>query len=272
MLVNSLPPAVVELHLVRRLSAFSMNPQIKSIYATRKVIGKNGAEITLHSEIDPAEGEFIHQIISQDTNVSKTLEVGCAYGLSSLHICDALKSRPNPQHTIVDPFQYSDWGGVGISNLEKAGVTFFRLIEEQSEFALPALLREGEATFDLIFIDGWHTFDHTILDCFYATRLLKTGGYLLIDDVAMCSVGRASNYFSLYPCYQVYAALSDTSSLSLKRRTARALLSLSPSSIKKRVIHPAFLNAVSAQAHTRMIALKKIGEDKRSWNWFPNDF
>ena len=36
--------------------------------------------------------------------------------------------------------------------------------------------------FDFIFIDGWHTFDYTLVDMFYADRLLRIGGYLLIDD------------------------------------------------------------------------------------------
>ncbi len=117
-----------------------MNSQIQSIYKTRKVTGKSGVEITLHSEIDPDEGAFIHRIISQDANISKTLEVGCAYGLSSLHICDALSSRSNPQHIIVDPFQYSKWDGVGIRNLEEAGIDFFRLIEKNQSLLCPSCL------------------------------------------------------------------------------------------------------------------------------------
>lgn len=137
---------------------------------------------------------------------------------------------------------------------------------------MPELLSLGEGTFDLIFIDGWHTFDHTLLDCFYATRLLKTGGYLLIDDAAMTPVGRATDYFSLYPCYEVYAALSSPRPMTLKRSAARALLEILPLSKRKRIFHPAFLNRVFGVNSTRMFAFKKIAEDKRNWDWFPDGF
>jgi Methyltransferase domain len=67
-----------------------------------------------------------------------TLEVGCAYGLSSLFICSALQERHGATHTIIDPYQ--NGYGVGIRNLEDAGLRFFNLIENKSEFALPKLL------------------------------------------------------------------------------------------------------------------------------------
>ena len=192
--------------------------------------------------------------------------------MSSLYICDALASRPNPQHTIIDPFQYSQWDGVGIRNLEDAGIRFFNLIEKRSEFALPELLGLGEATFDFVFVDGWHTFDHTLLDCFYATRLLKTGGYLLVDDVGLPPVGRAIDYFSLYPCYQVYAELSNFLPISLKGRTARSIIRLLPGSVRKRIIHPAFSHRIFDRKSSRMVAFKKIADDQRNWDWFPDGF
>jgi predicted O-methyltransferase YrrM len=249
-----------------------MNAQINSIYKSRKVIGRSGVDIPLHSEIDPAEGAFLHQIVSQDSNISKTLEVGCAYGLSSLHVCDALSSRSNPQHIIIDPFQYSHWDGVGIRNLEEAGIRFFKLIEKRSEFALPELLNLREAQFDLVFIDGWHTFDHTLLDCFYATRLLRIGGYLVVDDVGMLPVRRATDYISNYPCYEIHAALGDPIFTSAKRRIASAILALVPAHKRKRVIHPALLSRVFDKQSFRMLAFKKIAEDRRRWNWFPDTF
>jgi len=249
-----------------------MNTHIQSIYKSRMVTGISGAAIPLHSEIDPAEGEFIHQIIAEDTNISKTLEVGCAFGLSSLHICDALKSRASAQHTIVDPFQYSQWDGVGIMGLKQAGIDFFTLIEKKSEFALPELLDLGSAQFDFVFIDGWHTFDHTLLDCFYATRLLKTGGYLVVDDLHMPAVARVTAYLSLYPCYEIHAELKAPRSFSLKRYIKQLLLGLLPSSIKKSVFHPTFLRDVFDQNSTRMLALKKVADDGRNWDWFSSEF
>ena len=70
------------------------------------------------------------------------------------------------------------------------------LVEERSEFALPTILTSNEGRFDFIFIDGWHTFDHTILDCFYAIRLLRVGGYLVLDDAHWRSVTRSCGILS----------------------------------------------------------------------------
>ena len=135
----------------------SVNRIINDIY-------KAADEKLLNSAIQPAEGELIHRAISE-TDVEKTIEVGCAYGLSSLFICGALANWPNPHHVIIDSFQTSAYNGQGLANLRSAGVSFFELIEKPSELALPALLEQG-AEFDFALIDGFHTFDHTLLGFF----------------------------------------------------------------------------------------------------------
>ncbi len=126
-----------------------MNSHIQSIYASGRVTGKSGQEHALTGAIDPEEGEFLHGIIAGDASVTRTLEVGCANGLSALHICEATRSRPGARHTIVDPFQNTQWDGAGVRNLENAGIDFFRLVEKKSEFALPGLLEEGEGALRL---------------------------------------------------------------------------------------------------------------------------
>jgi hypothetical protein len=153
--------------------------------------------------------------------------------LSSLHICKALQSRTRASHTIIDPFQTTQWDGVGVKHLEEAGIRFFNLVEVKSEFALPRILEQGEGRFDFIFIDGWHTFDHTLLDCFYATRLLRVGGYLAIDDVIFPAVRRVVDFVLNYPCYELFRSLGTD---------------------------------------LRMVVLKKISEDRRNWDWHDDKF
>ncbi len=55
--------------------------------------------------------------------------MGCAYGLSALHICGALKGREGAHHVIVDPFQNTTWRGIGLENLRREGIDFVELIE-----------------------------------------------------------------------------------------------------------------------------------------------
>jgi predicted O-methyltransferase YrrM len=245
---------------------------IENIYKTGTVMGLTGRIHKLHSAIDSKEGEFLINIIRNDPKIISTLEIGCAYGLSSLHICLVIKERDGASHTIIDPFQKSQWDGVGIRNLKEAGIEFFHLIEVKSEFALPRLLEEKEGQLDFIFIDGWHTFDHTLLDCFYATRLLRVGGYLVLDDVTFPSVRRVVGFLKNYPCYEEYDSVSRDVPGSWKKTLARTLMSSIHRRIWLKVLQPSFYDRIFDDRVTRMVALQKTQEDRRNWDWHDDAF
>ena len=249
-----------------------MKPIIHDIYTTGAVTGRSGEVHKLHSAIDPREGKFLSSIIENDPKILKTLEIGCAYGLSSLHICLATAGRIGASHTIVDPFQNSEWDGVGTKNLEDAGIDFFKLVEIRSEFALPRILENNEGCFDFVFIDGWHTFDHTLLDCFYATRLLRVGGYLAIDDVAFPSVSRVVSFLKNYPCYEEYGSVADPLSKAWKYALARSLMLPIHRKVWARILNPSLYGRVFEDQSIRMVALKKIKEDTRNWDWHTDVF
>jgi len=244
-----------------------MNNIIEEIYRKGIVRDELGNEYELHSSIDRSEGEFIHQLISSDPEIRKTLEVGCAYGLSSLYICSALSDRDSAKHIIIDPFQHASWHGIGISNLRRAGISFFELIEQPSEFILPEIARNEPATFDMIFIDGWHTFDHTLLDLFYANRLLKVGGYIVIDDCNWPSIAKAVSYVSKYPAYQL--ANQTLPKVTLKRKLANMIKYVLPPSIAGYIIPRNLYDRYYFRfIYPSMVALKKVEDDKRNWDWF----
>jgi predicted O-methyltransferase YrrM len=252
-----------------------VNEIIRRIFETNSVIGQSGKFHNLHSAIDHAEGEFLVRIIRDDPSIVNTLEVGCAYGISSLFICSALQGRNGVSHTIIDPFQNSTWDGAGIRSLEEAGYSFFKLIEIKSEFALPKLLEKLEGQFDFIFIDGWHTFDHTLLDCFYATRLLRVGGYLAIDDVTLSSIRRVVDFLSNYPCYEFYGSVSSKrtrSTRSWKNFLIRSLMSPVHRRIWARVLSRSLYRRIIEDQFPRMVALKKVTEDNRNWDWHNDAF
>ena len=205
---------------------------LDQIYASGEVVTPKGEVLKLHSGVSREEGEFIYNLIRSDQQISQTLEVGCAYGISSLNICAALKGRAGAKHVIVDPFQRAQWESVGISNLLRDGMNWFELIEERSEFALPRITAQREGQFQFVFIDGWHTFDHTILDCFYATRLLAVGGYLVIDDANFPAIAKAIRCLETYPCYQRIASVK------------------------------------ADEVKDSLVALRKRADDTRPWNWY----
>ena len=69
--------------------------------------------------VDPEEGALLQRIVD-DVKPVRSLEIGCAYGVSSLYICEALSRLPfrpasakaNPaRHIVVDPFQAPSGAG-----------------------------------------------------------------------------------------------------------------------------------------------------------------
>ncbi len=245
---------------------------IQEIFETKKVLGRSGVVHELHSAIDAEEGKLLSIIILDDPGILKTLEVGCAFGISSLYICSSLQGRPGASHTIIDFCQTGDWDGVGILNLERAGIDFFNLIEDKSEFVLPQLVKQAEGTFDLVFVDGWHTFDHTLLDCFYATRLLRVGGYLVLDDVTWPSIRRVAAFFQNYPCYKTHLAVTKRARKSWGKTFARTAMFPVPDKIRAKLLSNPLYHRIFDKQVASMVALKKISQDERKCDWHHNAF
>ncbi len=127
------------------------------------------------------EAKFIYQFIL-DNQIHKTLEIGLGYGRSACYIMMAT----GLPHITIDPFQ-KHYGYQAIKNIEAAGLTNrFTHIEDFSHFALPELCHKNEK-FDFVFVDGDHKFDGILIDFYYASMLVKTGGYILFHDTWMRS-------------------------------------------------------------------------------------
>ncbi|MFQ3669190.1 MAG: class I SAM-dependent methyltransferase, partial [Fimbriimonadaceae bacterium] len=199
------------------------HPLLIEILTTRQVRTETGEVLPLDSEVDPNEGQLIDDVVTE-RGFRHGLEVGCAYGVSALFACQALGRRPEPSHTIVDPFQHANYRGIGLANLARAGFDFVEFHEKPSEIALPELLASGRR-FDFAVIDGNHTFDHTLVDFFFANRMIGVGGVVFIDDVDMPGIRRLIRYILRYPGYRV-AGVANRSDRgpTLRRRVADAFL------------------------------------------------
>jgi len=49
------------------------------------------------------------------------------------------------------------------------------LVEDFDYYALPRLLANG-CRADFAYIDGWHTFDHAMLDFWFIDKMMNIGG------------------------------------------------------------------------------------------------
>lgn len=248
--------------------------KIDEIFKTNKVLDAYGNEHVLGANIDQNEGVFLYNLI-KEKHAGKTLEVGCAMGVSSLYICAALDDVEKASHTIIDPMQTSDWKSIGITQLEEAGVDYYHLIEEPSEFVLPRLAQNGEK-FDFCFIDGWHTFDHTLIDFFYIDRMLDVGGIVAIDDVSFPGIKKLMRYLVNYPNYQIIGNVPSDSSRGLKGclyngivNSFRPLSKAFPVKMRYRIFSDNIIRPEKKlQLNASMIALQKTGPDIRRWDWY----
>ncbi len=125
-----------------------------------------------------------------------TIEVGLAYGVSALSICQGLLINGDDaaRHVVLDPHQATRFADCGLQALALGGVA--SMVEhhaEESQIALPRFLSEGRR-FDLAFVDGNHRFDAVFLDLVYLGRLVRGGGPIILDDYQLPGVARAASF------------------------------------------------------------------------------
>ena len=66
------------------------------------------------TRIWPGQGMWIYRLI-RDTKPEKTLEIGLAFGLSTVYFLAAIQSNGEGSHLALDPYQDRDWNGVGLT-------------------------------------------------------------------------------------------------------------------------------------------------------------
>lgn len=254
------------------------NSILQRILETGQFEGPDGQLLNARAYISREEGEFLQRIIV-DIKPTTTLEVGLAYGVSAMFICDALARTSTTRHIVIDSHQFTDvWdGGAGLHNLKKAGYEdVVELHNMESQRALPQLEASG-LKIDFAFIDGHHTFDHALVDFFYIDRMLRVGGVVAFDDVGMPSVRRVCRFVLKNRNYSVYAGMESRKprKVTLKRRilngTARAAcLSARYSKRFRSLFAPDIYEPDSTLGITggRCLALKKENEDTRGYRWF----
>jgi len=178
---------------LRTLWSDTLNETLRSILSSRSVSSEDGIAHSLHSSISQEEGNFLQEII-RTARPQVSLEVGCAYGISSLFICEALREVNARKHIIIDPNQHSAWKGIGLANLRRAGYADLIDFHEALSYQYLSHLTEERATIDFAFIDGMHTFDYVLVDFFLVDKLLKPGGIVVLDDLLYPSIRSVCRY------------------------------------------------------------------------------
>jgi predicted O-methyltransferase YrrM len=156
----------------------------KSTYVNNKVVKTSSA-------INGREGHFLINMVKK-YNLVNILEIGFAFGISAFYILSNQKTKL----TSIDPYQKSQWNNKGLELLKEYKFDKrHTLYELKSYVALPKLLEKyNTGYYDFIFIDGFHTFDYTLVDFFYSNLLLKMNGIIIIDDAMHSGVKKCVQY------------------------------------------------------------------------------
>jgi hypothetical protein len=131
-----------------------------------------------------------------EANEVKSIETGC--GLSTL-----VFNEFGWNHIAITP---SEQEIIGIRNwmtqFQGRTLNGSALICAPSHIELPKLATQGQK-FNFVFIDGNHSLPHVLIDYFYLSIMLKTGGYLGLDDTnlaapkLLCSIMERMPYWTL---------------------------------------------------------------------------
>jgi predicted O-methyltransferase YrrM len=222
-----------------------IKPSLLNDIFGRGVVELNGEQtLPLHSHLLLLECRLLQAWLTA-CKPRRVLEIGMAYGISSLAICEVLQHFEDVRFDIIDPHQRSDWQSVGIRNLTRAGFDgFYKLHEEPSEVCLPRFMADGHGL-DFAFIDGWHSFDQVLVEFYYINRMLDTGGLVVFDDITFPGIQKACSFISKLECYRPEQPPDDF-----------------------RIIRAARIRRLARQPEFRIVAFRKISPDVRTWHWY----
>ena len=146
-------------------------------------------------------GYGLGELIKELTN-PRAIEIGCDIGDTANFLLD---SNPTLNLTSVDPYmEYQDWNGRMMderedmchkmnSRLKKYSNRFTHIRKTSDEAA--ELFNDGE--YDLVFIDGLHTYEQLTIDCANYYSKVKPGGIFSGHDfTAIEGVNRAAKEFA----------------------------------------------------------------------------
>lgn len=140
-------------------------------------------------------------MVSQMSN-PKVLEIGCDIGDTTQFLLD---SNPTLELVGVDPYEnYIDWNGNNLNEREVVYQQFkTRVSGYNNRFILHRDFSDNvhqqfdDEKFDVIFIDGLHTYEQLTKDCANYYSKLKPGGIFAGHDyTAITGVKRAADEFA----------------------------------------------------------------------------
>lgn len=199
------------------------NPVLAEIVATGRTLLETGESVQATSYIDEACGKVLQTAVTAG-RPSVGVEIGLGFGISTLYILSAMHVSGGERLIGIDPAQHdSYWRGGGLHNIRRAGYeALYEFHENTSQLVLPAMVERGQRV-QFAFIDGWHTFDHTLVDFFYVDQMLEPGGIVAFDDVGYPAIRRVCDFILTNRQYEIVDCVRLRVENRMKRRVKAKL-------------------------------------------------
>jgi predicted O-methyltransferase YrrM len=246
-----------------------MSAVLEDIRRSGTTVLADGRRVPAHSGVDSRSGDVLRRAV-EAARPRGACEVGLAYGISSLHILNAMRANGDGILIGMDPAQDdATWQGGGLHNIERAGFARnYRFHAESSQSLLPRLAAEG-TRIQFAFIDGWHTFDHALVDFFYLDQMMDIGGVMVLDDVGYPGLQRLAHFIVTNRAYAfVEGAPRDVTRgwrHTAKRGLRRALHRLVRDQFTP---SPASRDLELGIDGCKLVALRKTADDARRFDHF----
>jgi predicted O-methyltransferase YrrM len=238
-----------------------MHALLESILSERQVLDHEGKPRPLHAETQREQCLLLQRVV-ESVRPARSIEVGLAYGVSTLAICEKLPA--GAKHTVCDPYQH-DWNEIGLLNVDRAG--FSSLVDFRREMAHRVLadMERDRTRLDFAYLDGGKMFDLVMVNVFYLTRLLRVGGVVVMDDCDFPGIRRVCQFMATLPCFEITETWGGHPKKSATPMLGRVVRTLPGAGA---ILKPDVADTAGRLAdHPHCIVFRKTKEDDRKWDW-----
>jgi predicted O-methyltransferase YrrM len=136
--------------------------------------------------------DYFNYVLQRMRGATSYLEIGTFDGIILAMLAKAL---PSVKFSAIDPFLNVGGGHFDYFEDNCRQYNNIHLYNEKSEVVLPQLIERGDR-FDIIFVDGDHTYEAVSMELREGWKLLNGGGSILVHDYSIPGVNKACNEFA----------------------------------------------------------------------------
>jgi predicted O-methyltransferase YrrM len=161
---------------------------LDEIFASGCVEHPEGHPLKLIANVSREDSDAMRRFV-RASKPALAVEIGMAYGVSTLSILDGIAENGTGKLISIDP--YINWPTgrrVALHQIARAGLSnAHEHLDEPSYVGLPRILDRGLKA-DFIYIVGNHDYDYAFTDFFLSDKLISPGGVIAFNDCGWRSV------------------------------------------------------------------------------------